>query len=483
MFESDQHEFDDEYEELSHAAPPFPKQPAVPPSPVAKQPVATVQQPAAASATTKAPAAPQPTSSQPAASGTTFQPPIATGSTLKPSVSPAEAMRSHFATTSVVRPIASPAAVAEPPAAEPIVEEPPVVEQEPTAPAPEPEGAYEEHRLEFVDPAQQPEPPKKKPPLLLFAGAAALIIFAIFVAYTATKPKDNAPPPGDMGPGIVAVSGLRGHLDTRWEGSAKTGRLAYQLRIEPMEDRWQSGFSQAVLKAQLPMYVNVRLLDATGFALCGKEIDFPFDPQNGYVPLMTPPLVGSDGKKLSAAQRDEMVQAARQSEIAQLRASEVTREHGKDIFQNQLTNDGEVTAVNVQGALPCAPDQFKQASYWDMNTNFPTLDQQAGLLTPKAAGERASEAAPGGSSRARRPTFRPQEGFVIQGDERVKEYDSSSGTLFVQGKTFQVDRRSGQVTATEWANTNTLIHYRCDQQSNCALSAAGGSAILHASLN
>ena len=419
MFESDQHDFDEEYEELSHAAPP---------PPVAKQPASPV----------------------------VTQPEISAAG-LKPIAAPA----------SEARPFAAPAAVAEPPAEELEEEEPEEFELQ-TEEAPE-----------FVDPAEQPVPPvpKRKPNLLLIAGSAFLVIFAIFVVYTATRPKDGALPAGDMGPGIVAVSGLRGHLNTRWEGSAKTGRLVYQLRIEPMEDRWQAGFSQVVLKPPVPIYVNARLLDATGYALCGKEIDFRFDPQKGNVPPVTVPLVGSDGKKLSAAQREAAVQAVRQSEIAQMQAAEATRERGKDIFQNQIANDGQVSAVNVQGALPCSPDQFRQANYWDFNTNFPTLDEQAELLNPKP--ERAKEA----GRPTRRTTYRPQEGFVIQGDDRITEYDSVNGLLWARGRTFQIDRRSGQATAMAWANNNTLIHYRCDQEANCALTAPGGTAVLHARLS
>jgi len=466
MFESDQHEFDDEFEELSHVAPP---------PPVAKQPVAPIpaaKQPAGAAATVAQSPAPGPTvkpASVPAATST--------ATTWKPGP-PTTTVRPGVAPTSVARPLATSAAVAEP-----IIEEPQQKEAE--AQTPEAEGPQEEQQLEFVDPAQQepsPAPAKKKPNLLLFGGFAALVIFAIFVVYTATRPKDNAPPPGDMGPGIVQVSGLRGHLDTRWEGSAKTGRLAYRLRIEPMEDRWQPGFSHAVLKAPLPMYVNVRLLDATGFALCGKEIDFPFDPQNGYVPGVSVPLVDSNGKKLSTAERDAAMQAARQGQISQLQAAEVAREHGKDIFQNQLSKDGDLTAVNVQGTLPCAPDQFRQASYWDLNSNFPTLDQQASMLKPNSPTQEAAEAATVGH-RARRPSYRPQEGFVIQGDDRVTEYDSVNGLLWARGRTFQIDRHTGAATATAWANNNTLIHYRCDQQADCALTAAGGAAVLHARLS
>jgi hypothetical protein len=345
----------------------------------------------------------------------------------------------------------------------------------------------EQEPAEFTDPAERqeeppPPPPKKGLPLWLMGGFAALVAFAVFVVYTATKPKDNAPPPGDMGPGIVAASGLRGHLNTRWDGDRKTGKLSYQLHLEAMEDRWQAGFSQVVLNPSMPLSVNIRLLDATGFALCGKEIAFHFDPQNAKLQVPMPATVGPNGKRLSAVERNAAYQAARQSAVAQMQAAEAVRERGKDVFQSQTGPDGLVTAVNVQGALPCSPDQYKRASYWDLNTNFPTLDEQAVLLDPRAAArqERESES---GSHPAKRVSRQPQTGFIIQGDERVMEYDSARGQLWTQGRTFQIDRRVGQVTAMGWANNNTLVHYRCDQQANCALSAPGGAAPLHARLN
>ena len=49
-------------------------------------------------------------------------------------------------------------------------------------------------------------------------------------------------------------------------------------------------------------------------------------------------------------------------------------------------------------------------------------------------------------------------------------------------KTFTIDKRYGQAAAMRWANNYTLIHYRCDQQANCALSSAGNAAVLHARL-
>jgi hypothetical protein len=328
---------------------------------------------------------------------------------------------------------------------------------------------------------EAPPPPRKKPNVVLLAGSAALVLFTIFVIYTA-RPKQNTPPPGDLGPGIVAAAGLRGHLETRWDGDAKTGRLAYQLRVEPMEDRWQAGFSRVTLNPPTPLSVNIRLLDSTGFALCGKEVDFRFDPQSAGVPLAISGAAGGDGKKMSPAERNAAIQAARQSEITRMQAEEAAREHGKDIFQNQNTAEGQVSAVNVQGTLPCSPDQYRRADYWDFNTNFPTLQEQAALVDPRAAALAKNEFGPPGHP-GKRTLAKLQDGFVIQGDDRVTGYDSVRGLLWAEGKTFQIDRRFGQATATAWANNYSLIHYRCDQHANCALTAAGEAAVLHARLN
>ncbi len=400
MFESDQHEFDEEYAEISHPAPP-----------------------------------PPPT----------------------PPAAPAAAAQSRAVVTH-----------------EPIVEEPEEEEHEESEEA-EPD--------EFVDQAErraeeQGPPPKKKPNVLLLGGFAALVAFGIFVVMTMNKPKDDTPPPGDLGPGIVAVDGLRGHLETRWDGNAKTGRLAYKLQIVPMEDRWGAGFSRAVSNPPMPMSVNIRLLDSTGFALCGKEIDFRFNPQSAGMPVSVSP-VGANGKKLSAAERNAAMQAARQSQVAQMQAAETAREHGKDIFQNQTTADGQVAAVNAQGSLPCSPDQYRRANYWDLNTNFPTLDEQAMLLDPRAHAKEFE--GPGHPQKRTLPKW--GDGFVIQGDDRVTGYDQVRGLLWAEDRTFAIDKRYGQTTAAAWASNYTLIHFRCDQHASCALTAAGQAAVLHARLS
>jgi hypothetical protein len=225
------------------------------------------------------------------------------------------------------------------------------------------------------------------------------------------------------------------------------------------------------------MSVNIRLLDSTGFALCGKEIDFHFDPQSAALPV-TVSAVGANGKKLSLAERNAAMQAARQSQVTQMQAAEAAREQGKDIFQNQTTADGQVAAINAQGTLPCSPDQYKRVDYWDFNTNFPTLDEQAMLLDPKA---HAKEFDPPGHQKRSLPKW--GDGFTIQGDDRVKGYDQARGVLWAEDRSFAIDKRYGQTTALAWASNYTLIHYRCDQHASCALTAAGEAAVLHAHLS
>ena len=451
MFESDQHEFDDEYAEISHPAPPSPP-PAPRPAPMESPATTTAPAATFTAATTQTRVAPT------AATTTTAPAPTVTAAPVAPVV-PAPMV--------AAAPAATAAAVA--------VEEPAEQEEQEVA-------AYEEpEQEEFVDPAERPLrlPQKKKPNLILLGGFAALVMFALFVVLS-MRPKSTTPNNGDMGPGIVAVAGLRGHLDTKWDGDAKTGKLAYQLRIEPMEDRWGKGFSKVTNDPPMPISVNVRLLDAAGFALCGKEIDFHFDPHHAAA-LVPVSLLQGGGKNLSLSERKAATQTARQNAVAQMQAAETTREQGKDIFQNQTTDDGQVTAVHAQGALPCSPDQYKRADYWDFTTNFPTLEEQAFLVDPKAAMRAREFESP--DHPAKRTLAKWGNGFVIQGDDRITGYDSTHGVLWAEEKTFAIDKRYGQTTATAWANNYSLIHYRCDQHASCALTAAGQAAVLHARLN
>jgi hypothetical protein len=429
MFETENYEFNEWITEPAHPAPPSPKPPVAP--------VATSESP-------RPVAAQQAAASEPAR-------PVATPPQGRPEpmTAASQAAAEH----------------------EPIIEEPTKEE------------GYDDYDYHQEFEEQKPAPPpKKKVNWALYAGFGLLVIFTVFVLF-ATKPKQEGLPAGDLGPGVVAVSGLRGHLTTRWEGDSKTGKLMYQLRIEPMEDRWQAGFSRVTSNAPSPLSLNVRLLDVTGFALCGKEIDFHFDPQTAGVPIsVTAAPAAANGKKPSQTERLAAAQAARQSQIIQMQAEEATRERGKDIFQNQKTDDGQVTAVNAQGALPCSPDQYKRANYWDFNTNFPTLAEQAVLLDPKAAARSRKEFEPP-EHPDKRTLERLRQGFVFQGDDRVTGYDPVRGLLLAHERSFLVDKKMGRDTATMWANNYSLIHYRCDQRGNCSLTQAGGVLGLRARLN
>jgi len=325
---------------------------------------------------------------------------------------------------------------------------------------------------------EEKEETKKKPfPLLLFSfGAVAIIVLALLFV---TRPKKtDGPLPGDLGPGIVAQAGLRGHLLTQWTGNAKTGSLQYQLRLEPIGPVQAPGFEKVVANPLAPYSINIRVLDQAGFAMCGKEILFHFDPRNVHVtPLPTP----HSGKK--AAEAAAAVEAARKAQLDSMIAAETNRENGKDIFENQADADGNVSAVNAKGTLPCSPDQYKRAYYWDFSTNFPTVEEQFALVDPKAAAEARREKEGGSDSRDSRRrgnTKKPQSAYYIQGDDRITGFDPLEGILeATSGKNFTIPNKPEQAIVANWAHNYSLIHYKCDQHANCALSAAGGVSVVY----
>jgi len=303
--------------------------------------------------------------------------------------------------------------------------------------------------------------PLKLPFIPLVAVGCALLLLVIFFVFQ-SRPKQNLQS-DDLGPGIANGPGLRGHLVTKWEGRAK-----YQLRLEPIYPMQIEGFTRLVSNPPQPYSINIRLLDATGFALCGKEILFPFDAAKA--------APGAKGANL-------------ESQVA----AEVEREHGQDIFHSQTTDEGLIEAVNAQGDLPCSVKDYQRADYWDFTTNFPNLDDQKALLNGKRIGQapvaetNSQTPAPGQSpsrkAAARRKAFsKPMGDFYIEGDERVTDYDPPSGTLEA-GRSFFIDKKTEQAIAADWANNSSLIHFSCDQHETCTLTHPGSSVVLHARLS
>jgi len=325
--------------------------------------------------------------------------------------------------------------------------------------------------------SEEKEETKKKPfPFLLLSfGAVAIIVLALLFL---TRPKKtDGPLPGDLGPGIVAQAGLRGHLLTQWAGTAKTGSLQYQLRLEPIGPVQAPGFEKVVANPPAPYSINLRVLDQAGFAMCGKEILFHFDPKNVHLtPLPTP----HPGKK--AAEAAAAAEAARKAQLDGMIAAEADRERGKDIFENQADADGNISAVNAKGTLPCSPDQYKRAYYWDFSTSFPTVDEQLALVDPKSAAARLREQEGGSRADSRRKNSakKLQSAYYIQGDDRITEFDPLNGVLeATSGKNFTIPNKPEQAIVANWAHSYSLIHYKCDQHANCALSAAGGVSVVY----
>jgi hypothetical protein len=312
---------------------------------------------------------------------------------------------------------------------------------------------------------------------LLLGGVFAMFVVGMGALVLLTHKGPDGPrnpvESDDLGAGIANASGLRGHLVTRWQGKAQ-----YMLKIEPLDPRDNEGFATATANPPGPISINIRLLDSSGFALCGKEIDMHYDPRAGRANQALP-------KNKSEA---EKAAALHQADFDRASAQEKARESGKDVFQNILGSDGAVEALWAQGDLPCSPDQYKRFDYWDLSTNFPTIAAQQQLLghhrpgatdTDRSESERAANAA-----QHRKPPPKPQSAFYMEGDDRAIAFEPGRNLLTMgPGKTFTVVRTVDLATAASWADDSSLVHYTCDQHSTCALKRAGSASVILARLD
>lgn len=281
--------------------------------------------------------------------------------------------------------------------------------------------------------------------LLGFIAIAGVIIVTLTQKQLTTA--KAAPDTDDMGAGVSQASGLRGHLVTRWQN----GKTQYMLKMEPLDPRDAAGFSAVAANPSKPISINIRLLDAAGFALCGKEIVLHFTPQGGS-------------------------QIAAQQQKA--------RETGADAFQNIQGDDGAVEALWAQGSLPCSPDQYRKFDYWDLTTNFPTLAEQDALLGRKPAvpeqGARGAATLAVAAIRGRRkPAVKaPVSMFYVEGDDQVSMYEPNRDLLTDDsGRSFFIPGKSDQAIAANWAANYSHIHFKCDQHENCDLRTGSGEIL------
>ncbi|HVC47870.1 MAG TPA: hypothetical protein VND90_11535 [Terracidiphilus sp.] len=331
----------------------------------------------------------------------------------------------------------------------------------------------------IANPYDSAEPPagspiKKSPErgseyTMLLIGFAVLVVVAIGI-YFLKQPK-AAPPGADLGQAVFNAGGLRGHLVTRWEGNA-----VYKLEIEPIDPTYAAGFAYAAAHPPRPIEFNLRILDASGFALCSTQVLLPFDPST--VPSESASLPSGRGKKAQEARA-----AAKQADLQARQTQETQRESGHDVLQEKLGNDGSVASLYTQGALRCTSDQYAHFDYWDFNTNFPTVQEQHDLMTHKS--QRQAELSRAQHEAARRKAQRMLESaFYVEGDVRVNTWDQAAGMLGSgAGKSFYVAKASDRPIAAGWASNGTLIHYKCDQHGICVLTQSGTGTVILGSMN
>lgn len=303
---------------------------------------------------------------------------------------------------------------------------------------------------------------------LLIGGAILAAALIVLLTFNHPKPKLDY---DDLGAGISNATGLKGHLISRWQGKAQ-----YQLEFGPIDPRENPGFALVAGNPPQPLSVNIRILDSSGFALCGKEILLPFHP-GGTGPLAPASPLASGGKVSKALEE-------RQANLELMQVQEQDRERGKDVFQGKLGSDGQISEISAQGELPCSAEQYKHFDYWDFSTNFPTVDEQDQLLkhVHGAGVQTASEARKVAARIA--AAKKAQSAFYIEGDDTVSAYEASSGALETsENRTFYIGRKNEQAIAAAWAGGFAHFHYKCDQHATCALQRAGTSTVITGRIN
>ena len=300
--------------------------------------------------------------------------------------------------------------------------------------------------------------------MILAVGVAVAVAVLLLPKGGPTKAKASEGS-DDLGQGIAAGSGIRGHLVTQWNKD----HALYKLKIDPIDPRSNAGFAAVTSNPPEPISIVVRVLDGSGFALCGKEVLLPFDPARANATYKAVSLKKAGG---STASPDQIAQ-------------EKSREQGKDIFTRVYDENGTVNGLWAEGTLPCSPDQYQKFDYWDLQTNFPTVDAQdklLGLVKPEVKESTPAERA--AAARKKMLLKKPASEFYMEGDDRVVGYEAARSVLFIApNRTFFISRKTDTATVAQWAEHDALVHFRCDQHAACALSHAGTTGVVLARMN
>lgn len=339
-------------------------------------------------------------------------------------------------------------------------------------------GADEQTRI-----GEPPEPVANRA-LVYAAFAVALgILVGIAFAAIALRPHGRSGP-YDLGLAISNTDGLKGHLFLNWDE-----KLGYRLVVEPSDPGRHAEFSLAVGSPPRPLSFDIQLKDSAGSMLCSKTIVLKYDPRQAAT------LAASDkGPQALNASAGNVPpdQKAQAIDIARLEGLELQREHGQDIFQNDIGQDGQSESISSQGEIPCSKQAYERTTSWSFTSDFPTLDEQAELLkrqadlragastssTELSTADKAAKAASAARKKARKRVPEDFLAFAIEGDDELVGYDPSKGLAETSSrKTFIIDKTNGAFNAATWEDVPANIHYKCDLKAACTLSRRGATVL------
>ena len=322
--------------------------------------------------------------------------------------------------------------------------------------------------------AGQVERSSTKMYVMLAAGLGILTSLAI-VAFV-LMPGKSADTTYDMGSVTSTSTGLKGHLITNWGN-----QLSYKLSIEPSDASQLDAFATAINNPPQPISVSLQLKDVSGSVLCDTPILLKYDPLKKIPNVVTRDGSASTGNAKNV-KIDESVQTQAEVERAlnnaRLVGQELSREHGKDIFQPVNGEDGQISSIAAQGTLPCSKKQYQSAASWAFLTNFPSVLQNAGPQnsdTNDSLDAFGTAPAKGnGSSATERKVARrvplPNSHFSVEMDDALVGYQTATGIVETRaGKSFLVEKRDLVASSLKGVELPIPIHYRCDQLGACSL--------------
>jgi hypothetical protein len=193
--------------------------------------------------------------------------------------------------------------------------------------------------------------------------------------------------PRDFGSVKAIVAGLNGHLTTEWRE-----KPTYTLVIEPSAPAQQPGFALAVTASPRPLSVGFQLLDRTGAVVCGQDVVVRYDASHAAALNAANP--NSDAKNNASKTAGTQGSAEAEEALGRVEAQEMSRERGRDIFENEIGDDGQIVAIDAQGAMPCSKQAYDSAASWSFSADFPSVAEQADLLKRETETEATQKAAP-----------------------------------------------------------------------------------------